>query len=82
MKMGMIRTDKELQKAGLRARMLLQVHDELVFECPSEEVAAVGALARRGMETAAELAVPLVVDLKAGPNWRDLSPLALGAGGD
>jgi len=79
MKMGMIRTARELSAAGLRARMLLQVHDELVFECPADEVDAVGALARRGMETAAELAVPLVVDLKAGPNWRDLTPLALGA---
>ena len=76
MKRGMIRTAAGLAAAGSRAHMLLQVHDELVFECPAEEVELVGRIARQGMEGAADLLVPLVVDLKAGPNWRDLTPFA------
>ncbi|MHB1500842.1 MAG: DNA polymerase I [Candidatus Dormibacteria bacterium] len=77
MKLGMIRTAEALRQSGLTARMLLQVHDELVFEAPAEEVAAVGRLARAGMMAAGELTVPLVVDLKSGPNWRDMTVLAL-----
>ena len=51
--------------------MLLQVHDELVFECPPEEVEAVSALVKREMEGVCELKVPLVVDIGVGDNWRD-----------
>jgi len=79
MKLGMIRTAEGLARAGAKAHMLLQVHDELVFECPADEVELVGLTAREGMEGAADLLVPLVVDLKAGPNWRDLAPLAIGS---
>jgi len=79
MKLGMIRTAQGLAGVGAQAHMLLQVHDELVFECPAEEVELVGRAAREGMQGAADLLVPLVVDLKAGPNWRDLAPLTVGA---
>ena len=75
MKLGMIRTAQALRASGSAARMLLQVHDELVFETPVEEVQSVAELAAEGMAAAIELTVPLVVDLKTGPNWRDLSPL-------
>jgi DNA polymerase-1 len=51
--------------------MLLQVHDELVFECPPDEVPAVSAMVKREMEGARELSVPLAVDLGTGDNWRD-----------
>jgi DNA polymerase-1 len=51
--------------------MLLQVHDELVFECPPEEVEAVSKLVKREMEGACQLKVPLVVDVGVGENWRD-----------
>ena len=51
--------------------MLLQVHDELVFECPPEEVEAVSTLVKREMEGVCELKVPLVVDVGVGDNWRD-----------
>jgi len=51
--------------------MLLQVHDELVFECPPEEVEGVSDLVRRQMEGACELKVPLLVDIGVGGNWRD-----------
>ncbi len=80
MKLGMIRTAEALQSAGLRARMLLQVHDELVFEAPPDEVEAVGEVARLGMGGVGQLSVPLVVDLKSGPNWRDLTPFTTARG--
>ncbi|MGH7611251.1 MAG: DNA polymerase I [Candidatus Dormibacteria bacterium] len=75
MKLGMIRTAQALAASGLQARMLLQVHDELLFEAPADEARQVGELAAQGMAGALELGVPLVVDLKLGANWRDLSPL-------
>ena len=66
----MTRLPAALAKARLKARMLLQVHDELVFEVPAAEVAATGALARKIMESAAHLeGVPLVVDVGQGANW-------------
>jgi DNA polymerase-1 len=70
---AMIRMPESLLRERLAARMLLQVHDELVFEVPDDEVDAAKAVIRRVMECAAEpvlkLSVPLVVDAKAGANW-------------
>jgi DNA polymerase-1 len=80
MKLGMIRTAQALRASGSPARMLLQVHDELVFEAPADAVKEVAELAVEGMAGAIELSVPLVVDLKVGPNWRDLTPLRRAAG--
>ena len=77
MKLGMIQADRALRSQGLRAQALLQVHDELLLEAPPDEVAAVGSLARKAMEGVMDLSVPLVVELKSGPNWRDLAPLRL-----
>ena len=51
--------------------MLLQVHDELVFECPPDEVQELSATVRREMEGVGKLSVPLVVDVGVGDNWRD-----------
>jgi DNA polymerase-1 len=68
-KIAMVRMQAALQTRGLSARMLLQVHDELLFEAPPEEVAAVEALAREIMELALPLRVPLVVDVKSGEDW-------------
>jgi DNA polymerase-1 len=70
-KLAMIRIDGALASRGLRARMILQVHDELLFEAPPEEAAAVAALAKKEMEEAGSLEVPLVVDIGIGDNWRD-----------
>jgi DNA polymerase-1 len=70
-KLAMVRIARALEAAGRRSAMLLQVHDELVFECPPEEVEAVSELARREMEGACELKVPMVVDVGVGDNWRD-----------
>jgi DNA polymerase I len=55
----------------MRTRMLLQVHDELVFEAPSEEVEPVRAMVKSEMESVERLDVPLVVDVGVGDNWRD-----------
>ncbi|HEX4097240.1 MAG TPA: DNA polymerase, partial [Caulobacteraceae bacterium] len=70
---AMIRMPHALKAAGLEAKMLLQVHDELVFEAPEAEADAVCATARRVMEHAAEpavaLSVPLVVEAKAARTW-------------
>jgi len=68
-KLAMIRIDEKLQ--GMQARMVLQVHDELLFEAPPEEVDAVRALAKSEMESVRKLEVPLLVDVGVGDNWRD-----------
>jgi DNA polymerase-1 len=70
-KLAMVRIDAALSSAGHQSAMLLQVHDELVFECPPEEVETVGALVKREMEGVYKLSVPLLVDVGVGPNWRD-----------
>src|SRR5687768_1338556 len=68
-KIAMSRVASALRRDSLRAAMLLQVHDELVFESPPDEVDALSALVRKEMEGAAQLAVPLIVDIGVGPNW-------------
>jgi DNA polymerase-1 len=68
-KRAMVRVPRALEANGLGARMLLQVHDELVFEVPVAEVEATKALVKGVMERAASLDVPLVVDTGAGDNW-------------
>jgi DNA polymerase-1 len=70
-KLAMIKIDRELQERKLRARMLLQVHDELVLEAPPEETEEVAEMVKREMETVYKLEVPLVVDTGIGDNWRD-----------
>jgi DNA polymerase-1 len=69
-KMAMVRIAAALA-SGYRARLLLQVHDELLVEAPAEEAEAVGALLRTHMESAATLRVPLVADVGIGVNWLD-----------
>ncbi|UYN94427.1 MAG: DNA polymerase I [Enhydrobacter sp.] len=68
-KRAMIRLPGALSDAGLRARMLLQVHDELLFEVPDREIDGTRDVARTVMESAATLSVPLVVDTGVGDNW-------------
>ena len=68
-KLAMIRIQKQLDESSLGAKMLLQVHDELVFECPRSEVAATAELVKREMEAALMLDVPLKVDVGSGSNW-------------
>jgi DNA polymerase-1 len=70
-KIAMIRIAQAFRDRGLAARMVLQVHDELVVEAPEREQQVAGELMKRHMEGAAELRVPLVVTLGAGTNWVD-----------
>ncbi|MGH7313328.1 MAG: DNA polymerase, partial [Candidatus Rokuibacteriota bacterium] len=71
-KIAMVRMQVALDARGLRTRMLLQVHDELLFEAPPDEVAAVETLAREIMGAALPLRVPVVVDVKSGRDWSEV----------
>ena len=70
-KLAMLRIARELEAGGLRAKMLLQIHDELVFEVPNAEVPTVTALVKKAMETVYPLLVPLVVDVGVGHSWAE-----------
>jgi DNA polymerase-1 len=70
-KRAMVRLPRALHDAGLKARMLLQVHDELVFEVPEAEVEATSAIVRQIMESVATLRVPLSVDIGQGHSWAE-----------
>ncbi len=76
MKQAMILVDTALRDAGLRSRMLLQVHDELLLEAPAEEIDTLIPLLRERMGAAEALKVPLEVDVKVGDNWGDMTPVA------
>ncbi|MGI8999816.1 MAG: DNA polymerase I [Candidatus Limnocylindria bacterium] len=72
MKIAMVRVDSALRERGLRSRMLLQVHDELIFETDEDELSELAGLARDIMRSALPLDVPLEVDLKVGANWEQM----------
>ena len=74
-KLAMIALPEAMQKAGLKSRLILQVHDELIFESPDAEVDKLIHLAKGIMEGSMKLAVPLVVDAKVGTNWGELEPV-------
>jgi DNA polymerase-1 len=71
-KVAMIRAVRELARERSRTRLLCQVHDDLLFEVPRDELASVSRRLKAIMESAMTLSVPLVVDLKTGPNWADM----------
>jgi DNA polymerase-1 len=73
-KVAMINLEQEITKRQLKSKMLLQVHDELIFEVPQAEVDQMSKLVPELMSTAITLSVPLKVDVKTGPNWGDLEP--------
>jgi DNA polymerase I len=77
MKLAMVRIDAALERTGLPAIMLLQIHDELIFEVANEQLAAVADVVKREMEHALELTVPIEATLKAGRTWYDVEPFAL-----
>jgi len=74
-KLAMLRVDKALTEAGLQARMVLQVHDELLFECPQSEVRSLANLVRAAMQNAYPLDVPLRAEVKTGQNWWEVTPM-------
>jgi len=73
MKLAMLKVDDALTRAGLDARMLLQVHDELLIEAPDPVIDEVGAIVKQAMETVHPLAVPLAVDQKTGTSWLEVT---------
>jgi DNA polymerase-1 len=73
-KIAMLKVDEALRRAKLNARMILQVHDELVFEVPRNEIEKTTSELKKAMESAAELAVPLIVEIGVGDNWMDAKP--------
>ncbi|HEV3120811.1 MAG TPA: DNA polymerase I [Isosphaeraceae bacterium] len=78
-KRAMLLVDDRIRREKLKARMLLQIHDELVFEAPDSEIPELAALVRESMTTALELSVPLKADVSAGPNWLDVSLIEMSA---
>ena len=71
-KLAMLRCDQAIRDNNLSAKMLLQVHDELIFEVTKEDAMKLGKIIRQCMEEAVSLSVPLKVDLKAGFNWMEM----------
>jgi len=69
MKVAMVRCDQALKQGGLRSRMILQIHDELLFEGPEDETDAVRRIAAEEMGGAFELDPPLAVEVGVGPDW-------------
>ena len=68
-KIAMIEVDKEMEKRKMKSKMLLQVHDELVFDMHQEEAVTLRSLVKDKMEQAISLQVPLIVDIGEGDNW-------------
>jgi DNA polymerase-1 len=71
-KLAMIELDRRLLAERFKAKMTLQVHDELLFEAPEKEIPKLTAVVKQVMESARKFKVPLVAETKTGPNWRDL----------
>ena len=74
-KIAMIRTSDRVEREGLRARLLLSVHDELLYEVARDEVDRLASVVREEMEAALPLSVPLTVDIKVGDDWEGMTPL-------
>jgi len=74
-KIAMLKIDQALKANRLKARMLLQVHDELVFEVPPHELGTAVKLVMEKMESVMDLKVPLVVDLKVGQDWEHVNSI-------
>ena len=70
-KLAMVRVDEKLREEKMQSRLILQVHDELLLECPPEEVEKARGLLRECMESVIELHVPLVADVHEGANWSE-----------
>ncbi|MDP3793984.1 MAG: DNA polymerase, partial [Candidatus Uhrbacteria bacterium] len=76
MKLAMIAIHKKLSSISKNTRMLLQVHDELVFEVPEGEVVQVAKVLKDIMEHVEKIGVPIVVDVKAGKNWEEMEKIS------
>jgi DNA polymerase-1 len=74
-KLAMLQLPQELEEEGLSGKVLLQVHDELVLECPEDEVDVTAKIVRDVMQEAFKLIVPLKTDAKVGSNWEEMEPI-------
>jgi DNA polymerase-1 len=72
MKLAMIQVSEASARHNLQSRMLLQVHDELIFEAPEAEAETVQQMVRETLEGVCDLRVPLKVDIERGPNWEEM----------
>ena len=79
-KLAMIEVFKKLHREGFDARLLLQVHDDLLFECPADELPRLSKMVRSAMEEVVTLSVPLRVDIKVGENWGEMAGWGVGSG--
>ena len=79
-KLAMIEVSKKLHREGFDARLLLQVHDDLLFECPADELPRLSKMVRSAMEEVVTLSVPLRVDIKVGENWGEMAGWGVGSG--
>jgi len=70
-KVAMVKVDRALRERRMRSKMVLQIHDELLFDAPKEEAEELMAIAKREMESALDFGVPLEVGVGVGPNWLD-----------
>jgi DNA polymerase-1 len=75
MKIAMINIPPRMKKSGLSANMLLQVHDELVFECLENELTEMASLVQQEMENAFTISIPLKTEAKFGKNWGEMSTI-------
>jgi DNA polymerase-1 len=75
MKLAMLKVPPALQAAGLKAKMLLQVHDELVLECPQKEVKETARVVQEAMADAYPLSIPLSTEARSGANWGEMKPV-------
>ncbi len=71
-KVAMLRISERIEKEGLGAKMIIQIHDELLFEVPKDEVEEVSRLVKESMESSLELEVPIKADIKTGKNWAEM----------
>lgn len=76
-KKAMVDIENDSRFTSGECRMILQVHDELVFECDPKNVEEIGKIVKEKMENALKLSVPVIVDIKSGPNWGEMQPLSV-----
>ncbi|MCM8789502.1 MAG: DNA polymerase, partial [Candidatus Omnitrophica bacterium] len=74
-KLAMVSIHREIKDKGFKARMVLQIHDELLFDVPKDEVKQIIAIVRMKMENVLKLDVPIRVDIKMGQNWLEMEPV-------
>jgi DNA polymerase-1 len=75
MKLAMLKVPPALKEAGLHGKMLLQVHDELVLECPQKEVQETARIVQEAMANAYPLSIPLSTEARYGVNWGEMEPV-------